>query len=104
MARMRSIMRGFRSSVPEANATFTGIRKTERSDLGFGCGEFAGGYLVLEAGAGVGAVAERLVLGCAAAAEADGCASGEAEGAAGGVEDFEIAFNADGTVVIYCDF
>ena len=60
--------------------------------------------LVLKADLLMGPVAEGFVGGVAAAAQADGGAPGEAEGLALRVEDFEIAFDADGAVAVDGDF
>src|SRR5271166_4777497 len=53
--------------------------------LRLGRREVAGRHRVIEAGARVGSVAERLVVRLPAAAEGNYGASGEAEGGAGGV-------------------
>ena len=49
-------------------------------------------------------VAKGFVLALAATAEADNRSACEAELLSHGVEDFEIAFNADGAVVVDCNF
>ena len=51
----------------------------------------------------MGAVAERLVGRVAAAAEADSGAPSQAEGAAFGIDNFEIAFHANRSVTVYGD-
>jgi hypothetical protein len=66
--------------------------------------ELAGGYGVEKPGGFVRTVAERLVRGMAATAEGDGCAARETEGPTLGIEDFKIAFDADGPVGVYGDF
>lgn len=66
--------------------------------LGLGRRKFAGGHGIVEAGARVGAVAERLVGRLPAAAERNHGTAGQAEGGAGGVQNFEVAFDADGPV------
>jgi hypothetical protein len=53
---------------------------------------------------GVASVAEGLILGVAAAAQTDGRTACEAEDCAGGVDNLEVAFNADGTVAETGDF
>ena len=65
-------------------------------------GEIAGSDGAGEVDAFVGAVAEGSVCGLAAAAEGDGGAPTEAEGVAGLVDDFEVAFDTDGAVVEDC--
>jgi hypothetical protein len=75
-----------------------------RLELWLWSGKFAGDDQVGEAAGFVGAVAEGFVRRVAAATEADGGASGEVEGVAGGVDDFEVAFNADRAVAIDGDF
>jgi len=57
--------------------------------------EFAGDHGIGETASFVAAVAEGLVLRMAAAAEAQGGAPGQAERAAVGVDQFEIAFDAE---------
>ena len=52
----------------------------------------------------VRAIAEGGVGGMAAAAESDGSAPAEPEGVSGLINDFEIAFDANGTVVEDCHF
>ncbi len=49
----------------------------------------------------VGAIAERLLLGMAAAAQSDGSATGKSVGLAFLVNDFEISLDLDGAVVSY---
>ncbi len=53
---------------------------------------------------GVAAIAEGFIFGESAAAEADSGAAGKAEDAAGGVDDFEIAFDTNGAVTETGDF
>jgi hypothetical protein len=72
--------------------------------LGFRRWKIAGHYFVLKAGAGVGAIAKRFVLRLAAAAEADYGTASKAESLACGIEDFKVAFNPHGAVIIHCDF
>jgi len=79
------------------------MRRTESSGLDDG-GKVPGSDSADEVDALVGAVAERGVRGLAAAAKSDGGASTEAESVAGLVDDLEIAFDADGTVVEDCHF
>ena len=67
-------------------------------------GEIPGGDGTDEVDALVSAIAEGGVCRLATAAESDGGASAEAERIAGLVDDFEIAFDADGTVVEDCHF
>ena len=67
--------------------------------LGLRRRKFAGRHGIVETRAGVGPVAERLVGRLSAAAEGDYGPSGQAERGPGGVEDLEVAFNADGSVV-----
>lgn len=71
------------------------------SDFGLGRGKIAGNDLVLKSGAGVGAIAEGLVLGLAATAESDHGTAGEAERLPGRVENLEIALDADRAVVVH---
>src|ERR1039458_7161292 len=70
-------------------------------ELGLGRGQFARDDGVIEALAAMGAIAEGLVGGLAAAAEGDDGASGETEGGAGGIEDFASALGADVAVIDY---
>ena len=76
------------------------------SFLNFWCGRWkiSGRNFTGEIGVAVGAIAERLVGGMAAAAESDGCASGETEFISGEIDDFKIAFNQDWAVIFECDF
>ena len=71
------------------------------SSLGFRGGRWqvAGVDFVGEADSLMGAIAEGLIRGVAAAAERELRAAGQAEGLAVGVEDFEIAFDAERAVV-----
>jgi len=66
----------------------------------FRCGEIARDDFVLEAGLRVGAVTKRFALRLAAAAESNHLSASETELVSLGIENFEIAFNADGAVVI----
>jgi len=52
----------------------------------------------------MGAVTEGFIGGLAAAAKANGTTSRQAKGFASGIDDFEVAFDADGAVVIDSDF
>jgi len=74
--------------------------------LSLRCGrrQVAGGRRRLKAYFGMGAVAEGLVRRLAAAAQADFVAAAQAEGVAVGVADFEIAFDANGSVIHDADF
>jgi len=66
----------------------------------FRCGEIARDDFVLETSLRVGAVTERFVLRLAAAAESDHLSASKTELVSLGIENFKIAFNADGAVVI----
>lgn len=61
-------------------------------------GEFTRRDHIIKSYAIVTAIAKRLIGGLAAAAEGNDGAAGEAERGTRGVEDFELAFNADGTI------
>src|SRR5882672_1761654 len=74
------------------------------SNLRFGRRQIAGGDRVGEARSGVGAVAKRLVGRLPAAAKADGSATGESKGLSGGIDNFEVTFDADGAVGVDGDF
>jgi hypothetical protein len=50
------------------------------------------------------AIAEGLVCGVPAAAEADGRPSGQAKGLSFRIKDFEVSFHSDGSVVIDRNF
>ena len=67
--------------------------------LRLGRRELAGRHGIGEALAGVGAVTERLVGRQTASAEGNHGTAGESEGGAGGVQDLEVAFDADGPVI-----
>jgi hypothetical protein len=75
-----------------------------RSDLGLRGREFTGDYGIGKGAGFVGAIAEGFVGGLAATAEAYGSTASEAEDPAFRVDDFEVPFDAKGTVVIYGDF
>lgn len=66
--------------------------------LGLGRRKIAGGHGIVEPGARVRAVTERLVGRLPAAAERNHGTAGQAEGGAGGVQNLEVAFDADGPV------
>jgi hypothetical protein len=61
-------------------------------------------YRVYEPAGIVGAVAKWLIHGAPAATEADGGPPGQAEGLALGIDQFEIAFDAQRPIIIYGDF
>lgn len=71
-----------------------------RSNFGFGRGQVARFDRIGETNSIVRAVAKRLVCRLAAAAQADGGASGQTERLTGGIDDFEIAFDADRAVAV----
>jgi hypothetical protein len=66
--------------------------------------KIAGRDGVAKTGGLVRAIAKRLVVGMAAAAQGDRGASSQAEGAAGGVDDLEVAFHANRAVGVDSDF
>jgi hypothetical protein len=70
----------------------------------FGRGEFASFHLVLKSGAGVRAIAKRLVLGLAAAAQRNESTARQTELAALGIANIKIAFYADGAIAHDRDF
>ena len=72
--------------------------------LGYRRRQGARGAGGLKAGLGVGTVAEGLVLGLSAAAEADGVAAGEVEGVAVHVVNGKVSLDADRAVVADSDF
>src|ERR1700687_3490431 len=82
----------------------TRSRAREALQLRFGCGELPGGHGIGKSGGLVRAIAERLVGGVAAAAKADDRTTRQAEGLSLRVENFEIAFDAYGSVVIDRNF
>ena len=66
---------------------------------GLGRRKIAGRHGIVEAAARVGAIAKRLVGRLPAAAKGNHGTAGQAEGAAGGVQNLEVAFDADGPVI-----
>ena len=75
-----------------------------RLDFRCGRGQIAGGADGVESLAAMGAVAERLVFGVAAAAQGDGRASRQPEGVSFHIRDGEFSFNANRAVVANGDF
>jgi hypothetical protein len=73
-------------------------------ELGFGGRQFPGSDRIGESAGLVRPVAKGLVRGVPAAAETDDRPTGQAEGLALRIYDFEVAFYADGSVVIDSDF
>jgi hypothetical protein len=66
--------------------------------------QFSGRNGIGESTGLVGAIAEGLVCGVPAATETDDRPAGQAEGFAIRIEDFEVAFNPNGSVVIDSKF
>ena len=73
-------------------------------DFGRGRRKISRGNFVGEVAFLVGTVAERLIGRLAAAAQADGSASGETELISGWIYDLEIALDEDGAVIAKRDF
>ena len=74
------------------------------SDFGFGGRQVAGNYFILKTRAGMGAVAERLVLRSPAPAEANYRSAGETKSLPLGIVYFKITFDTNRTVVVNRDF
>src|SRR5690349_21244697 len=74
------------------------------SQFGLGRGQLSGNHRVRESHTIMAAVAERLVLGMAAAAELNGGSSGKPKGCAGRVADIEFALDLNWPVVETGDF
>jgi hypothetical protein len=72
--------------------------------LWFWRGQLPSGHSINESTGLVGAVAEWLVRGVPATAETDRGPPSQAKGFSFGINDLEVAFNADRTVVIDCYF
>ena len=75
----------------------------KRLEFGFRGREFASDHRISERARAMRAIAEWLVSGLSAAAEADYGAARQAEDAALGIHDLEIPLDAQGAVVIYGD-
>jgi len=73
-------------------------------DLWFGSGQVAGDNFILKAGAGMGAIAKRLVLRLAASAQADHGASAKSKLLTLRIENLEVPLNADRAVVVNGNF
>jgi hypothetical protein len=71
--------------------------------LRLGGGQFAGGYGVCKTAAFVGPVTERLVGGVPAAAEANSGTAREAKSASLGIDNLEVPFYANRTIVVHDD-
>ena len=79
------------------------LTRIRRSEFGFGRRKFASDDGISERARAVRAIAEWLVSGLPATAEADYGAARQAEDAAFGIHDLEIPLDAQGAVVIYGD-
>lgn len=73
--------------------------------LGFGCGrwQFPCHHRVLEPHPAVGAIAKRFIGGVAAAAQRNDGTARQPESGAAGVDNLELALNADGAVILRRD-